>query len=270
MNVPRDADLLSITSQEQLDSLLEQVLPTAVILGESGGVQTLRWEDPAGARLVLTMRGNELLSLVPSWRSETAVTLRTVTRLNEDICAGGVFDGDEQLTAMAFEFEQRHLISAGGPWDMTMHLVALGQAVTLHRDAESFASSDDSLLDADDSSSEPPAEFVAQGWPWPPRMATESFISYGVFGDPAEAQATARLSGTVLSAAMNTVERTGQSVVTTVVRSAGFTATACLSATEHPEPPAPGSVLSGEVFLVASAAQVSPRRAGWRQRLRLP
>jgi hypothetical protein len=42
--------------------------------------------------------------------------------------------------------------------------------------------------------------YLERGWSWPPRLASESFISYGVFGDPAQARARARLSGTVLKA----------------------------------------------------------------------
>lgn len=260
---------ISVDSQEQLGSLLDDVLPAAVFLGEAGGARTLRWEDPSGARLAVTLRGNQVVSLVPSWRSETEVTLRSVIRLNEDTFSAGVFDGDEQLTAMAFELEQRHVTTGQGPWSMTVQLVALGQAVTVHRDADAFATSDNSLLGGGDSSAEPPADFAAQGWPWPPRMAAESFISYGAFGDPAHAQATARLSGTVLSAAISTVAHSGRPVVTALVHSAGFDVTVCLSGAEHPQEPAAGSVLSGEVFLVASAAHTKPQRAGWRQRLRL-
>jgi len=42
--------------------------------------------------------------------------------------------------------------------------------------------------------------YLERGWSWPPRLASESFISYGVFGDPAQARDRARLSGTVLKA----------------------------------------------------------------------
>src|SRR5207245_5963287 len=48
-----------------------------------------------------------------------------------------------------------------------------------------------------------PPHYRERGWTWPPRLGAESFISYGAFGDPAQAQPRARLFGTVLKAAQH-------------------------------------------------------------------
>jgi hypothetical protein len=97
-----------------------------------------------------------------------------------------------------------------------------------------------------------PADVVEQGMPWPPRMGVESFISYGVFGPLEQAQAYARLHGTVLEAQQRTVAATGQSFIVAWVRTTGFDVDLCMPATAGVEPPQPGNVLGGEVFLVAS------------------
>jgi hypothetical protein len=88
-------------------------------------------------------------------------------------------------------------------------------------------------------------------------MAPESFVSHGAAGDPAKADAHARVTGTVLGAEHRTVSTSGQGFVVARVRTSGFELDMCLAATEH-QPPIPGSVVSGTVFLVGSLEGLLP------------
>ena len=83
-------------------------------------------------------------------------------------------------------------------------------------------------------------------------MASESFISYGIFGDPGQSTAHARLSGLVLTASHCTCTLTWQGFSVATVRSAGFEADLCLSDAEHPVTPEPDNIVSGTVFLAAT------------------
>lgn len=83
-------------------------------------------------------------------------------------------------------------------------------------------------------------------------MAEESFISHGIFGEPAQSTAHVQLSGVLLSAARHTCSLTGQGFSVATVRTFGFQAALCLADTEHPATPEPGNIISGTVFLTAS------------------
>jgi hypothetical protein len=162
-----------------------------------------------------------------------------------------VVDEDgELLTRLAAEFEQRRFLPAE-PVEGHASLVALGVDVTVHASADAFAASDASLV-GDSPAGEAPAHFVENGWPWPPRMAAESFISYGAFGTGDAANAYARLNGVVLTADIRTVALTGQRFMAARVRSTGFEAAVCLPADERTVAPATGAVIAGTVFLVGS------------------
>jgi len=80
-------------------------------------------------------------------------------------------------------------------------------------------------------------------------MAAESLISYGVFGPADQAEAYARLNGTVLRAERRTVAATGGRFVVARVRTVGLDLDLCLPTSVVPEP---GAVIGGTVFLVAS------------------
>jgi hypothetical protein len=123
-----------------------------------------------------------------------------------------VVDADgRQLTAMVFEAEQyRQLQALGEPVGGPARITALGVAVQVHPDAHAFAASPGSQLDpAADPDQEPPPHYREQGWSWPPRLAAESFIAYGVFADLAQARPRARLSGTVLKAGTTSARSPG-------------------------------------------------------------
>jgi hypothetical protein len=145
-------------------------------------------------------------------------------------------------------------------------VVALGVDVSVHADAEAFGSSDASLLGNDHGDpGDPPAHYVAQGLPWPPRMAAESLISYGVFGPAEQAEAYARLHGTVLHAEPRTVAATGQQFVVARVRTTGFDVDMCLPTVRVPTT---GSIIGGTLFLTASLSfattATQPRKRAWR------
>jgi hypothetical protein len=137
----------------------------------------------------------------------------------------------------------------------------LGLEVTVHVDEKAFAASPANLVSSQDAADAgpPPAHVVERGWPWPPRMSSESFMSYGVFS-PEDPHAHARLHGTVLRAERHTVAHTGQDFISARVRTVGFEADVCLPGSEHPTVPAPGHILGGTVFLAASMEQLRPVR----------
>jgi hypothetical protein len=184
--------------------------------------------------------------------------------LNDDVWSAAVVDeSGDQLTSAAFELEEGGLVDEGhSPTTATM--VALGRSITTHADEAAFKASEASLLGkGSDATSQPPPGLVEQGWNWPPRMAAESFISSGVFGEPAEADATALLNGIVLRAERRTTMQTGQTFVVVRVRSLGMEVDLCLAGVDHPEVPVPGQIIGGTVFLVASLGSGSAPSIGF-------
>ena len=157
---------------------------------------------------------------------------------------------------MTFTAEQyRELRAHGAPVSGPARITALGVDVRIYPGADAFAASPASQLDPS-AGQEPPPHYREHGWTWPPRLGAESFISYGVFDPPAQARPHARLSGTVLRAGQRVCALTGQPFTVATVSTAGFAADVCLAASEHPGPPAPGTIISGTVSL--SAAFVAP------------
>lgn len=245
---------LAVADHDELARLAAAVLPDAVFIGRGGRVDVLRWEDPSGARLILGLREQEIIDLLPSFAGRPGARLANIRPSGREVVFADVIDEDgEQCTAMATELEQRRqLPDTSGLGDGLTSVVALGTDVSVHADADAFAASDASLLGSPDEAREPPAHFVERGWRWPPRVAAESFFSYGVFASKGEPQAYARLAGTVVHAERRTVRQTGQGFTVARVRTTGFEVDLCMAATEHPHPPAPGSIIAGTVFLVAS------------------
>ena len=155
---------------------------------------------------------------------------------------------------MTFTAEQyRELRAHGAPVSGPARITALGVDVRIYPDADAFAASPGSQLGTSgDSGEDPPPHYREHGWTWPPRLGAESFISYGVFDPPDQARPHARLSGTVLRAGPRVCALTGQPFTVATVSTAGFAADVCLAASEHPDPPAPGSIISGTVSLCAA------------------
>ncbi|NJC83179.1 hypothetical protein [Planosporangium mesophilum] len=258
---------LGVDDHAGMDRLIGIALESAESLGQAGGVSVLRWQDSSGARLIVGVRGDEVADLLPSYAGEPGARLASVRAVNEDVVVADVVDEDgQQVTMLAAELEQRRLLPAAGTVGGLACVVALGVDVTVWADEDAFAASDASLLGDGDDPGEAPAHVVEQGLSWPPRMAAESFISYGVFGDPEQVQAYARLNGTVLRAQRKAVAVTGQEFVVARVRTAGFEVDVCLSADDVRELPRPGNVIGGTMFLVASLPVVATtdRHAGKR------
>jgi hypothetical protein len=242
---------LGVRDADELSSLVDRVLPRAVELGRVGGLRVLRWEDPSGARLVLGVTGTDVPDLLPSFAGVPRTQLQGLKLVSDEVAIAAIVDDDgEQLTGAAIEVEERRLLPRNQAGNYGASIVALGVDVQVFATPEAFQESDASLLSGGDTRSEPPVEYIERGWRWPPHVATSSFFSYGVFGDAAEASAHARLSGVVAKAERRLVQETGHVFITAVVSTAGFDVTVCLE--DGTVMPAPGGVISGNVFLTAS------------------
>lgn len=141
-------------------------------------------------------------------------------------------DGD-QTTSLAVEVEQRRLLPEDEPVEAVASTVALGCEVWVFANEVEYEQSDVSLLDPSTKGTEPPPHYVERGLKWPTRMAAESFFSFGVFAERADAEAYARMSGTVVAAERRRVQQTGQEVIVAQLRVIGMDITACLSAGDH-------------------------------------
>jgi hypothetical protein len=264
---------LAVDDAEELRDLVALVSRTARPVGTFDGVEVTRWQDPSGAALVLGRQSDDFVDLLPTYSSTSGGIVAGCNLINGSVATAALVDVEgEQLTSMAFEAEQfRQMKALGRPITGPARITALGVSMRIHADAKTFASSSDSLLDpAGDSAGEPPAHYVERGWGWPPRVASESFMSFGVFGEAASSTAHARLAGVVLAAKQQMCALTGQPFSVATVRTIGFEADVCLAGSEHAVAPQPGNILSGTVFLVAAIeADALRRRRGpliaWRR-----
>ncbi|MDQ1304469.1 MAG: hypothetical protein QG671_296 [Actinomycetota bacterium] len=257
---------LRVRDQDGFTELVGDALRSAQPLGSRDGVDVVRWQDAGGARLVFGLRGGKVLDLLPSFAAEPGAQLSGLVMATDEVATAAVVDeSGEQLTSLALEPEQRRLLPADQV-HCAATVIALGVEVGVFSDADAFGASAASLLSERDSGSEPPADYIANGWTWPPRMAAESFISYGVFGASTDATAHAQIAGTVLAASLRRTMLTGQEFITARVRTAGFETDVCLSAHEHQEVPIPGQVIAGTVFLVGDLAWASDAEAPARRR----
>lgn len=269
---------LASATREEFNELVSKILPLSIRLGEQAGLEVRRWQDRSGSRLVFRVRGGSVVEFLPSLSSTPGVLLGPITALNDEVSSAAILDEEgEQLTSAAFEIEERGLLNdtmrAGGE----ASLVALGQAVTVHENVAAFDSSRDSLLDPSaDLDAPPPPQYVERGLKWPPRMASESFFSNGVFQPGAEADATARLNGVVLQSDRRVNSMTGQAFVVARVRTVGFEADLCLASNELDRELLPGNIVAGKVFLTVSlpgipdgvvlpALGVPSKRRWWRR-----
>lgn len=257
---------LAVSDEAELDRLARALIPKATRLGHVGMTEVARWEDPSGARLCFTLEKGRLVSLLPSFASDSVTRLARVTRANADVVTAAVVDGDDQqLTSVSFELEQGPLLPDRPMTSGMATLTFLGRDVSVHADPEAFGRSRASLLDPDaDTQEPPPAHDVDRGLAWPVRVASEFFLSYGVFGDPEQADATARFSGIVLRADRRTVRETRQHFVVATVRTVGIDVTVCLDGTEFDRVPQPGQVLAGECFVVGSLTALERARTARR------
>lgn len=254
---------LAVEDSAALSDLVALASRTARSLGTFDGVEVMRWQDPSGAALVLGRQSNDFVDLLPTYSSTSGGIVAGCKLINNSVATAAVVDAEgEQLTSMAFEAEQfRQMKALGRPISGSARITALGVSVRVHPDADAFASSSDSLLDpAGDPAEEPPAHYVERGWSWPPRVASESFMSFGIFGEATSSTAHARLAGVVLSAQQHVCAFTGQRFSVATVRTVGFEADVCLAGSEHSVAPQPGNIVSGTVFLVAAIEADALRR----------
>jgi hypothetical protein len=247
---------LAISSNEELQELISRVLPLSARVGEQNGIVVRRWQDESGARLVFGLRAGAVVEFLPSLAAVPGAILGPIVTLNDEVSSAAILDDQgEQLTSAAFELEERGLLNetlrAGGP----AAVVALGQAVTVHEDAAQFEISRGSLLDPSaDLDAPAPPHYAERGLKWPPRMASESFFSNGVFQQGETAEATARLNGVVLRSDRRVNSVTGQAFVVARVRTVGFEVELCLPGAEHVAELRGGQIVAGRVFLTASLA----------------
>jgi hypothetical protein len=195
--------------------------------------------------------------------------LADIRMVNYDVAVAAVVDeSGDQLTSAGLEIEQRRLLPGQPVEHASATISALGVEVAIFDSIASFEQSDASLLSDESTETEPPAHYVENGWDWPPRVAANSFISYGVFSEGDAVTAHARLSGVVGATERRTVAETGQDIVVAVVETAGFEVTVCLEGAAHRDPPV-GGVISGTVFLVAALDGLpAQNRSRWRLRRR--
>ena len=246
---------LAVSDETELRQLVTRAHQAVRETGVFDGVHAGRWEDDSGAALVLGWRSGELVDFIPAYTAGSGGLLADCRLVNDEVAVAKVTDtSGEQLTAMTFTAEQyRELRAHGAPVSGPARITALGVDVRIYPDADAFAASPGSQLGtSDDSGEDPPPHYREHGWTWPPRLGAESFISYGVFDPPDQARPHARLSGTVLRAGPRVCALTGQPFTVATVSTAGFAADVCLAASEHPDPPAPGSIISGTVSLCAA------------------
>jgi hypothetical protein len=228
---------------DSLDTLnLHLSAMASSVVGRIGGVESVRYSDPSGARVVVALdQDGDTIDLVPSYDARPGAQLADLGPLGPVVQADVRDESGEVVTRMAVDLEQhRHLTGVvGGP--LRGSVVALGIEMTVHADAAAFAASDASVLGAGE-----PAEPGAA----PARWGAESFVSYGLFGPEGDPEPTAFLAGTVLARETHTHGVTDQVFHTARVRTAGFEATVCLAGSEHPAAPATGSTVAGLCYLV--------------------
>ncbi len=232
-----------LPDMEALVALVDEIVVTTGPTWTRGKVTVHRWEDPgSGARIVVSLRGKNVLGVLPSLASAPGATLGAVESLNERTCAASVLDDGDEIARLACEPEEAALLTgplaAGGP----ASVVALANEVTVHEDADAFEESPDSLLGDD---------------PGGARLAAASLIPVGLFGPADEADGRALMAGVVLHAEERTNDHGGGSFQVARVRTAGFEADVCLAPDEHPDPLEPGQVIAGDVYLIASIPAVA-------------
>lgn len=231
---------LAVASLDELNEHLGAM--SSQVVGRSGGLETVRYADESGARVVVTVdEAGETLDLVPSYDARPGALLTGFGRLGG--AAGGVVAADvveedgELLTRLAVDLEQRAHVAGPVGARVRASVVALGVEMAGYADVAAFDASGASSLGSGDGDG--------------PRMGAESFVSYGLFTVEGEPEPTAYLAGTVLETSPRTHGVTGQSFHVARVRTAGFEATVCLAG--DTDAPVVGGLVAGSCYLVVDA-----------------
>jgi hypothetical protein len=243
---------LAVSDDAEFSLLLKNALLGIREIGTFGGVYVGRWQDDSGAALVLGLHDGQVADFTFAYAGTSGAPLADCRLLHEAIAFAKVTDADgHQLTAMAFEAEQyRQLAACGQPVSGPARITALGIDVALYPDPEAFAASPASQVHPPPGTAPPrPPDYDG---PWPTRLEAESFISHAGFAELPQHQSRARLSGTVLNATRHVSAITGQAFTVAAIRTAGFEASLCLAAADHPDLPDPGTIISGTVVLSAA------------------
>jgi hypothetical protein len=248
---------LGVSGPGDFEDLLARALPLAVPVGEGPGYEYHRWTDESGARLTIRARDGDPDYAVPSFAGVPGVRLSGVTAVTGYLASADVLGIDDEVsTRLLCELEQSPFLEID-PVSGDAAVTAFGVDVRVHVDDAAYEASDDSLLEPT-KKDEPRPESLPELMRWPLRKAAESFVSYGLFGEPAGAEPYAMLSGTVLSAETHTVALTGQTFHVARAASVGMEVDVCLAAADHPEAPPVGGIVTGTVYLVASVESLWP------------
>jgi hypothetical protein len=201
-------------------------------------VRVRRWEDGSGAAVVLGWRGGQLISFMPSFAAASEVRLANCHPVREPVTIAEVQERDgTPITALAAEIEQyRQLVAGGRPAGGMAKIAAFGLRVKLYADEQAFLAAPKGPHDA---------------------SAPADFEPFGAFAEPAKAQAHARLTGTVIKAERRFSWFTSDPFTVAVTRTAGFEVDLCLAGDEHPDVPAPGTVVTGIVSLSVSVPNLA-------------
>jgi hypothetical protein len=201
-------------------------------------VRVRRWEDGSGAAVVLGWRGGQLISFMPSFAAASEVRLANCHPVREPVTIAEVQERDgTPITALAAEIEQyRQLVAGGRPAGGMARIAAFGLRVKLYDDEQAFLAAPKGPHDA---------------------SAPADFEPFGAFAEPAQAQAHARLTGTVIKAERRFSWFTSDPFTVAVTRTAGFEVDLCLAGDEHPDVPAPGTVVTGIVSLSVSVPNLA-------------
>lgn len=248
---------LAVAGPEGFEELLARALPHAVPVGEGPGYEYHRWTDESGARLTIRARDGDPDHAVPSFAGVPGVRLSGVAAVTGYLASADVLGSDgEMSTRLLCELEQSPFLEID-PISGDAAVTAFGVDVLVYVDEAAYDASDDSLLEPT-KKGEPRPENLPEFMAWPLRKAAESFVSYGLFGEPSQAEPYAMLSGTVVSAATRTVSLTGQTFHVARTASVGMEVDVCLAAADHPVAPPVGGIVTGTVYLVASVDSLWP------------
>ncbi|GAA1849185.1 hypothetical protein [Myceligenerans crystallogenes] len=240
---------LDVRTRSGFRDLVQGALPEAKVIAEEGGVRLQVWTDASGARLVITTEGDLVRAVTTSYAGPLGARLADVRAADGGLAIAEIVDADGDILAgLACELEELQLLGDAEdvpPGDAC--IVGLGRSVEVFAGADEFLASDASLMtfagddDVDDGGE-------------PMRFEPESFSPDGAF--TMQADAVARVNGTVLDVAARRVERTGQEFTAAQVRTDGFEITLCVPAGEPRL--AVGNVVAANTYLVASLPSLLP------------
>jgi hypothetical protein len=245
-----------VASEQGLFELVQELLPKSEHLGRGPrGFDVYRWQDVSGARLVFDLKRDVVHNVLPSFAGESSVSVRFVRRLNDDTSSAEIVDETggstvETVTRLAVDIEERALLPSASVRG-SASLVGLVGEVAVFADADEFLASPASVLGDPEDAGPPPPHVLEQGWPWPPRIGAQAFVSHGLFAPAREARPIATLNGVVSEADERVNSLSGITFVRSHVRSAGFAADVCWRANEMTVP-VPGNVVAATVYMVGS------------------